>query len=169
MLNICYGDTFIVDHGQTSYIVGYKFDMEVDINMFLPSVLQKHLQGMMGNISVEKVNFGISKKSLAHGLILLYEGTYDIFLEILKKLKMIEIYLEHNLDKVNILIEDESTVIKNKIIRDIDVYDLVVKDTREKVEVTDLVGLAERYDAVNKELCSYQTQDSLHEEKKMLL
>ena len=45
-----------------------------------------------------------------------------------------------------------------------DVYDLVVKDTREKVGVTNLVGLAERYDALNKELCSSQTQDSLHEE-----
>ena len=96
-------------------------------------------------------------------MILLYEGTYDIFLEILKKEKGVEIYLEHNLDKISILIEDESIVIKNKIIRD-DVYDLVVKDTREKVGVTNLVGLAERYDALNKELCSSQTQDSLHEE-----
>ena len=50
MLNICYGGTFIVDHSQTSYIGGYKFDMDVDINTFLPSILQKHLQGMMGNI-----------------------------------------------------------------------------------------------------------------------
>ena len=100
VLNICYGGTFIVDHDQTSYIGGYKFDMEVDINMILPSVLQRHLHGLMGNISVEKVRFGNPKKSLAHGLILLYEGTYDIFLEILKKEKGVEIYLEHNLDKI---------------------------------------------------------------------
>ena len=66
VLNICYGDTFIVDHDQISYIGGYKFDMEVDINMILPSVLQRHLHGMMGNISVEKVHFGNPKKSLAH-------------------------------------------------------------------------------------------------------
>ena len=39
MLDICFGGTFIVDHGQTSYIRGYKFDMEVDINKFLSSLL----------------------------------------------------------------------------------------------------------------------------------
>ena len=84
----------------------------------------------MENISVEKAHFGNPKKSLAHGLMLLYEGTYAIFLEILKKEKIVEIYLEHNLDKVSLLIKDESIVIKNKIMRDADVYDLVVKDTR---------------------------------------
>ena len=94
----------------------------------------------------------------------MYKGTYDIFLEILKKEKRVEKYFDYNLNRVSRLIEDERIVIKNKIMRDVDVYDLVVKDTKEKVEVTDLVGLAKRYDAVNKELCISQTQDSLHEE-----
>ena len=59
--------------------------MEVDINKFVPGDLQKHLQDIMRNILIEKVHFRKPKKDLAHGLMLFCEGTYDIFLEILKK------------------------------------------------------------------------------------
>ena len=85
VLDIYCGGTFVIGNSQTSYIGGFKFDMEVDIYTFLPSDLQKHLHEMMGNISVENVHFRKPKKSLAHGLMLLYEETYAIFLEIPKK------------------------------------------------------------------------------------
>ena len=83
---------------------------------------------------------------------LLYEETYAIFLKILKKEKMIEIYLENNFNKVYVLIEDESTVIRNKIRRDVDICDLTIEDTRENDKVTYMVGLAKRNDAVNMQL-----------------
>ena len=105
--------------------------MEVDIYTFLPNVLQKHLHDMMGNISVENDHFRKPKKFLAHGLMFLYEETYAIFLEILKREKRIEIYLENNFNKVSVLIEDESIVIWNKIKRDVDICDLIVEDTKE--------------------------------------
>ena len=71
---------------------------------------------------------------------LLYEETYAIFLKILKKEKMIEIYLENNFNIVNVLIEDESTVIRNKIRRDVDICDITIEDIRENDKVTYMVG-----------------------------
>ena len=85
MLDICHGGIFVIGHGPMSYVGGYKFTMEVDINTFLPSDLQKHLQDIVGNILVEKVHSRKPKETLTHGLMRFCEGTYSIFLEILKK------------------------------------------------------------------------------------
>ena len=72
------------------------------------------------------------KRTLAHGLMLLHEGTYAIFLEILKKekkeKKRIEIYLGHNFDEISVLIEGENYVTRNKIRRDDDICDLTIED-----------------------------------------
>ena len=50
VLEIYCGGTFVISNGQMSYIGSYKFDMEVDIYTFLPSILQNHLHEMLRNI-----------------------------------------------------------------------------------------------------------------------
>ena len=100
---------------------------EIYSNTSFPNILQKHLEDIRRNILVEKVHFKKPKKTLAHGLMLLCERTYAIFLEIFKKKKKIEIYLEHNFDNVNTSIEGESTIIGNRITRNDDICGLIVE------------------------------------------
>ena len=105
---IYYGGIFVNDgciNVEKEYIGGEKLHLKVNVDKIESfDVVLKGIKSMLkeklGNREVVKVHYRKPNQSLAHGLLLLYEGSLSSFLDVLKRKKKVELYIEHNISWV---------------------------------------------------------------------